>query len=97
MLFGQITDCKIRIQKLLDDKCFVAEEDIDRARSFIQILRVFQAEVCCLMRSWSILLDIIQVWIDSSSFPRSPADPLQRTLPGLTPWRQTLLKHLRTC
>ena len=61
-----IASCKARIQKLLDDKHLVADEDVMRATSFVHILRVFQAEVCCLMKDWGSMLDIIQVWIGTA-------------------------------
>ncbi|GJE98003.1 SPO22 domain-containing protein [Phanerochaete sordida] len=58
--FRNISLCKDRIQGLLENKHLIADEDVMRARSFIHILRLFQAEVCCLMKNWGSLLGVIQ-------------------------------------
>ena len=65
-MFHNITSCKDRIQKLLDDKHLLTDDDSKRARSFIHILRVFQAEVCCLMKDWRSLSNVIQVRLGPS-------------------------------
>lgn len=64
--FRNISLCKDRIQGLLENKHLIADEDVMRARSFIHILRLFQAEVCCLMKNWGSLLGVIQVRQGSS-------------------------------
>ncbi len=55
-----IATCTKRIQKVLDGNK-LSTEDVDRARSFIHLLRVFDTEVSCLMKDWKHLLESIQV------------------------------------
>jgi len=59
-MFRDISSCKDRIQELLDHNCLTADEAVLRAKSFVHLLRVFQAELCCLTKDWRSLLDVIQ-------------------------------------
>ncbi|KAH8101409.1 hypothetical protein BXZ70DRAFT_1007244 [Cristinia sonorae] len=56
-----IKDCKIRIQQVIDSNQFPSVEDADRARSFIHILRVFEAEVLSMRKEWKLLLLTIEL------------------------------------
>ncbi|THG97385.1 hypothetical protein EW026_g4602 [Hermanssonia centrifuga] len=59
-----IATCTKRIQKVLDGNK-LSIEDVDRARSFIHLLRVFDTEVSCLMKDWKHLLESIQQVVQS--------------------------------
>ena len=96
-MLHDINSCKDRIQKLLDDKHFVTGEDVKRARSFIHILRVLQAEVCCLMKDWRSLLDVIHVRLGIPSGSGRKVNLVPRTRSDLMFSQRIRSKHSRTC
>ncbi|TCD65068.1 hypothetical protein EIP91_003270 [Steccherinum ochraceum] len=55
-----IKNSKIRIQRVIDSNQFPSAGDADRIRSFIHILRVFEAEVLCIRKEWKLMLLTIE-------------------------------------
>ncbi|CAL1696816.1 unnamed protein product [Somion occarium] len=56
----RIKSCKICIQRVIDNEKLTKSEDMQRAHSFIHILRVFETEVLCAKKEWKALLHTIE-------------------------------------
>lgn len=66
----EITSCKDRIQRIMQKTGVFGEEDVRRARSFLNVLSVFETEIACQSKTWSRVLDVIQVMIPPRYYTR---------------------------
>ena len=74
----EVVETKERITKLMADNRSVDGVVVDRCRSFVHILRVFQVEIYCALKDWKRILPIVEVtpmrqihrsWTFSNSLP----------------------------
>lgn len=79
-IFKDLGSCKDRIQRLLDRKLLVTEDGARRAQTFIHVLRLFSAELCCLAKDWKRLLDIVKESVQSDPLATNTFEALSDML-----------------
>ncbi len=70
----EVVACKNRIQKVFSTTGALGEEDVRRAHSFLNILSVFETEIACQLKTWSRVLEVIEV-----KYAAAPASHLTLT------------------
>lgn len=58
---ADVSACIGRIQRISAENKMTLEQDVERARSFVHILRVFEVEILSLMRDWQRIAETIRV------------------------------------
>ncbi|KAI0757464.1 meiosis protein SPO22/ZIP4 like-domain-containing protein [Daedaleopsis nitida] len=56
----EIIACKNQIQKVLAMAGALAEEEVQRAHSFLNVLSVFETEIACHLRNWGHIPEVIE-------------------------------------
>lgn len=57
----EVVETKERITKLVTDNRSIGDVVVDRCRSFVHILRVFQVEIWCALKDWKRIPAIVEV------------------------------------
>ena len=57
----EVVETKERITKLVTDNRSIGDVVVDRCRSFVHILRVFQVEIWCALKDWKLIPAIVEV------------------------------------